>query len=249
MIADDLVDHVSAAAEERTVSDLRVGLGYAAVRLDDGSCGLALTFREEAGDSCSAVQKAGTVAGRPAAELVRWSFALDTVTAAVGVATVNALVRPPADADEADVRDAVRVGRGDVVGMVGHFGPLVGMLEERAVTLHIFERRAVDGPGVKPDWAAPLLLPECDVVIISGSTVVNRTVDELLARATRAREVVVVGPSTPMAPEVFEGRGVTLLSGTNVVEADQVLRVVSEGGGTRQFGRAVQKLCVRLGGR
>jgi hypothetical protein len=39
---------------------------------------------------------------------------------------------------------------------------------------------------------------------------------------------------------------VTLLSGVQVVDAERVLRIVSEGGGTRQLGRAVRKLTVRL---
>jgi uncharacterized protein (DUF4213/DUF364 family) len=99
---------------------------------------------------------------------------------------------------------------------------------------------------VFPDWAASAVLPECQVVLISAATLLNRTVDALLGLAGSAREVAILGPSTPLLPELFAGRGVTLLSGVQVVDPDQALRVVSEGGGTHQLGRAVRKLTVRL---
>ncbi|MFH1739813.1 MAG: DUF4213 domain-containing protein [bacterium] len=128
LIVDELLGWAGEQARNRTVSDVRVGLGYTAVRLDNGACGVAYTFREEAGAACSAIHQAGTLTGRPASEVVRLAGALDAVTAAVGVAALNALVEPPPAAEEVDIWDAIQVRPDDVVGMVGYFGPLVGML-------------------------------------------------------------------------------------------------------------------------
>jgi uncharacterized protein (DUF4213/DUF364 family) len=75
----------------------------------------------------------------------------------------------------------------------------------------------------------------------------NHTLDTLLGRCEYARTVALVGPSTPLLPEVFARRNVTLLSDIQVVDAGHVLRVVSEGGGTRQFGDAARKLALRIG--
>jgi uncharacterized protein (DUF4213/DUF364 family) len=119
-------------------------------------------------------------------------------------------------------------------------------LRGRAKELRIFERHRRDAPGVLPDWAASAALPECQVVLISATTLLNRTVDALLDLVGPAREVAILGPSTPLLSELFAGRGVTLLAGVQVVDPDQVLRIVSEGGGTRQLGKAVRKLTVRL---
>jgi len=246
VIVDNLLDLLAPRAEGRTVADVCVGLAYTAVRLDDGRCGLAYTFHEDAGEGCSVVQEAGTLAGRPARELAGWVRTLDATSVALGVATLNALIDPPADAVGADVTELIRVSPGDVVGMVGYFAPLVGFLQQRAARLHIFERRPRDQAAEHPDWTAPLLLPECDVAIISGTAVINRTIDALLTHTAKAREVVILGASTPLVPEVFAGRGVTLLSGVQVTDAARVFRVVSEGGGTRRFGGAVRKLCVRV---
>ena len=246
MIVDELLEAISEKVQNHVISDVRVGLGYTAVRLDNGACGVAFTFREEAGSSCSVLQQAGTLVGRLASEGVGFARALDAVTAAVGVATLNALVEPPPTAEEVDIRDVIQVRPDDVVGMVGYFGPLMGMLRASNITLHVFERRPRDEPEMRPDWAAPVVLPECDVAILSATTIINRTTDGLLERATKAREVVLLGPSAPLLPDVFRGHGVTLLSGIRVIDGEQMLRIVSEGGGTRRFGRSVQKLCVRL---
>ena len=245
MIVEDLLQHLSGRAEGRTVSDVRIGLGYTAVRLDDGACGLAYTFRGEAGHGCSVLREAGGLAGRPALEVAQWATALDALTAAVGVAALNACVKPPSEVVEADVVSSLGLRDQDIVGMVGYFGPLVEPIRQRTQTLHIFERQVEGREGVMPDWAATVLLPRCDVVVLSATSIINRTLDGLLTYCGRAREVVVLGPTTPMTPEIFAPRGVTLLSGVRVVDADRLLRVVSEGGGTRRFGSAVRKLVLR----
>jgi hypothetical protein len=121
-------------------------------------------------------------------------------------------------------------------------------LRQHAARLHIFERRPGQQRDVHPAWTAPILLPECDVVIITSASLVTRALDGLLERAVRARELVLLGPSTPMLPEVFAKRCVTLLSGVHVIDSAGLLRVVSEGGGTREFGPTVRKLALRLDG-
>ena len=54
-----------------------------------------------------------------------------------------------------------------------------------------------------PDWAEYRLLPECDVVILTGTSVINGTIDQLLSWCSGAREVSVTGPSTPMYPDSY----------------------------------------------
>ncbi len=62
----------------------------------------------------------------------------------------------------------------------------------------------------------------------------------------RAREVAILGPSTPMLPDLFAKCPVTLLSGVAVIDPERAPRIVSESGGTRQLGPAVRKLSVPI---
>ena len=95
--------------------------------------------------------------------------------------------------------------------------------------MHIFERRLASESEELPESAAAETLPQCHVVILSATTLLNRTLDDLLACCRNAREIAIVGPSTPLLPAVFADGGVTLLSGVQVVNGERELRVVSEG--------------------
>jgi uncharacterized protein (DUF4213/DUF364 family) len=172
----------------------------------------------------------------------------DVTACAVGLGTLNALIAPPMSAVESDIADMLPVDADDSVGMIGYFGPLVEPFKQRARALHIFERRPDPEYGILPESAAKDLLPKCQVVVMTATALLNHTIDDLLDLCKKAREIAILGPSTPFLPEVFVRHGVTMLSGLQVIDAAQVLRIVSEAGGTRQFGRAVRKLSLRCTG-
>jgi uncharacterized protein (DUF4213/DUF364 family) len=245
MLANELVEQGLMLTHEHTVADIRIGLGYTAVRLEDGRCGLAYTLHEQEYESCCVVPEAGRLAGRAASELIPWLKSPDVTASAVGLATLNASIPQPAAAVESDILDLLQVGPEDTVCMIGYFGPLVKPLKERIHALHIFERRPEPEYEILPESAARDLLPKCQVVIMSATTLLNHTIDGLLDLSKTAREIAILGPSTPFFPEIFSRHGVTMLSGLQVADPARLLQIVSEGGGTRQFGRAVRKLSLR----
>ncbi len=245
MLANEIVEHGLKQANQHTAADIRIGLGYTAVRLEDGSCGLAYTLHEKEYESCCVMPDAGRLAGRKASELIPWMQSPDVTACAVGLAALNAIINPPAAAVESDILDLLPVDPRDTVGMIGYFGPLVEPIKKRARALHIFERRAEPEYEILPESATLDLLPKCQVVILSATTLLNHTIDGLLDLSKTAREIVILGPSTPFLPEIFKRHGVTMLSGLQVTDPLQILQIVSEGGGTRQFGRAVRKLSLR----
>jgi uncharacterized protein len=246
MLADEIYQQVLTIAAEHYAADIRVGLGYTAVALEDGRCGLAFTLHEKEYESCTVIAEAGTLAGRKASELISWMKQPDETACAIGLATANALINVPHGATETDILDLLPVETEDAVGMIGYFGPLVDPIKNKARTLHIFERKPIPDLGVLPDSAAADLLPQCQVIVISATSLLNHTIDGLLDSCSRAREIAILGPSTPFLPEPFRKRGVTILSGIQVVDSPRTLRVVSEAGGTRSFGRAIRKLSLRL---
>jgi len=73
MLIDEVRDFLSPAAAMHSVADVRVGLAYTAVQLDDGRCGLAYTFRDELHEGCCVISDAGTLAGRRASDLAEWT--------------------------------------------------------------------------------------------------------------------------------------------------------------------------------
>jgi uncharacterized protein (DUF4213/DUF364 family) len=246
MLTDEIYEYAVERASGLRADDIRIGLGYTALETDDGRCGLAYTLHEGDYESCCVVPAAGTLVGRDISELISWLKRQDATACAVGLAAVNAVVTFPSSTVESDIIELLPVESEDTVGMVGYFGPLVNPLKKRVRTLHIFERKPDPEYGILPESESVKLLPVCQVAVITATAILNRTIDELLDLCKNAREIAILGPSTPFLPEVFRDRGVTLLSGVQVVDAKKILKIVSEGGGTRQFGRAVRKLSLRL---
>lgn len=246
MLVEEILDQMLPSAAGHTAADIRIGLGYTAMVLDNGNCGLAYTSHKQEYESCCVVPEAGKLTGRKASELISWLKLSDATACAVGLAAINAILPPPITAVESDILKLLPVQADDSVGMIGFFGPLVNPLKERVKDLYIFERRPDPEYGILPESAALEILPKCQVAVITATTILNHTIDQLLDLCKTAREIVILGPSTPFLPEVFSRHGVTMLSGLQVVDPNQILRIVSEGGGTRQFGKAVRKLTLRI---
>jgi hypothetical protein len=248
-IAARIVDALAAGAAEARVTDVRIGLGYSAVELEDGRLGVAYTFRDLARGGCSVFHGLRPLAPRRAADLLPLLCSSDAIEAGVGLACANALTGREAPGDlEGDVLDHLEIRPTDEVAMIGHFRPLVAELRARARSLAIFERAPEPSEAVRPAAEAPEALARCQVALITATSIINGTLDGLLEAARGCREVALLGPSTPRVPAAFLGTPVTALFGAVAIEPAAVLRVVSEGGGMRQFSRHLRKVCTRLQG-
>lgn len=230
-----LLDHLQPLAGGAVAADVRIGLGYTAVRLESGHAGVAWTPKSDA-PCCTHFQAAGTLTGRPAGELL--AYLVDEksgIARAVGLATANALLsalpHPPTSREE--ILSTLHVTPQDKVAMVGYFGPIVAELRKIGCGLDIIELNPHHGAGetLTPDQGMASLA-SCSVAVLTGTSLINGTCDELLAALGNPRAAVLLGPSTPLCAEAFSATHITHLAGSRVREADAVLRVVSEGGGT-----------------
>lgn len=167
------------------------------------------------------------------------------IESAVGIATANALVnRERGIEGEGDVLDILKIKETDRVGMVGFFGPLVPLLKKMVRELLIFEQTTSRAEGLFPAEKAPEVLPTCDIALITSTALINGTLDVLLKAAQRCREIVLLGASTLLLPEIFRPYGVTLLSGIIVTDPTGILQIISEGGGMSFFKGHIQKVNV-----
>jgi len=240
MIVDELLDEVESALSRRVIADVRIGLGYTAVLLDDESCGLAGTLMEESRHCCTLLADAGELIGKPALEVAEWATSSDPVASSVGTAAVNAVLNRDGEPSPNPL-ETLSID-GAAVGMVGYFEPFVKELRRRAKALTIIERRPLS-PEVLPDWAAERVLPACDTVLVTSLTLVNKTLDHLL-RLSRG-EVALIGPTTPLSP-VFARYGVSHLFASVVTDPKRVLATVSQAGGTQRLRGAAKKVYLRL---
>jgi uncharacterized protein len=232
-IQQKIIDHLRTYSESIRVADVRIGLGYTSVRLDNGNLGLAWTASNPS-ESCTHVAKAGTLAGRPAGELLDMlSVFQKPLSRSIGLATANAIAaglqRP--DYTNADVLDMVNIRPDDHVVMVGFFGPLMPALKKTGCRLDILELNS-NRPGTMSPEEGRGHLAECSVAIITGTSIVTGTIDKLLSDLRNPRAAIILGPSSFMLPEIYTGTPVTHIAGAWVRNPSAVERIVSEGGGT-----------------
>lgn len=237
-----ILEILRARSEGLKTRDVRIGLGYTAVQLDDGRTGVAYTLGKETMRGCSALADLRPIVGKSAEHFLELLASRNPLESVLGLATANALANvAPSHGSSGDVLDTLNLLPADKVGMVGFFGPLVPPLESKVSELEIFEEHSeFDGP-VRPAEEAHEYLRNCDIALITSTTIINNTIDRLLESASGCRDIVLLGSSTPLLAEAFVGTPVTLLSGITVEDAPGILRVVSEACGTRFFKPYVTK--------
>ena len=149
------------------------------------------------------------------------------------MATINSLL----EIDEGRCLDVnagdllVEKGRGKKVALIGHF-PFVPKLRQAAKELWVIERQPRDRD--LGEEQSERLVPQADVVGITGTAFTNHTIEHLLALCRPEAYVIVLGPTSPLSPVLFD-YGVDVVSGTKVVDPGVVLCCVSQGATFRQL--------------
>jgi len=172
--------------------------------------------------------------GRPAVELLRMLANESSAMArTVGLATANALLAslpsPPTSRDE--VIATLGITPEDRVVMIGYFAPIIAQIRKTGCRFDVVELNSHHGDTLTPEQGREAMA-HCTVAIVTGTSLINGTCDEVLAGLGRPRAVVLLGPSSPLCPAAFKGTPVTHVAGSRVHNAEALLRVVSEGGGT-----------------
>lgn len=231
-ICKQLINTALSLLERQKIREIRFGLGYSCVELDDGKMGIAWTPTSDAG-SCTHVEKAGGIAGSDAAEILGWLEADQPLQRAAGLAVFNAInsliSRPCSDAEAISL---LKIKPDEHVVMVGYFAPVVPSIKATGCRFEVVELNP-EKPGVITPDEGFKALAACDIAVITSTSIINGTCDNLLKALQRNRAAIMLGPSTPMCPEAFIGTRITQLSGAYVVNSNQIKQIVSEGGGTR----------------
>jgi uncharacterized protein (DUF4213/DUF364 family) len=226
-LLDDLIASLPEGAPVRSVL---VGLHWVVVC--SRFCGMASTLQSEHSHGTLDVREAGDLHSKSARELVQLIHSESAVEASIGMAAINSLLEvDESQAVELNAADVLAErGRGKNVALIGHF-PFVSQLRQSVGQLWVIEKRPIEGDY--PDYAALELLPRADVVAITGTAIINHTIDNLLGLCSPGATIMVLGPSTPLSPVLFD-YGVDILSGTRVVDETAVLRTVGQGASFRQ---------------
>lgn len=221
-IIDDLLASVIQDAPVRSVL---VGTHWTVV--SSRFCGMAATMRSQGPHGHDKVRDVGYLHKKSALELAQYAHSHQPLEVSIGIAALNSLI-------DIDRRSTVEVNALDVlkekgmdkrIAMVGHF-PFIPKLLPVVEKLWVIELQPAEGEY--PAESASELIPKADVVAITGSALLNRTLEGLLHLCQPGIPVMVLGPSTPLSPVLFN-YGATILSGVRVVDESALLWTVGQG--------------------
>lgn len=191
-------------------------------------CGLATTIiGGKPHDHTTLVRDAGRLHTKNVQELAEYARSENSLEASIGLAAINSLL----DVNE---RDAVETnasevlmqrGAGKNVALVGHF-PFIPRLRKTAGNLWVIEQHP-SGEDF-PAESASELIPKADVVALTASSLINHTLDNLLDLCRPDALVLILGPSTPLSPVLFD-HGATIIAGSRVVDETVVLDSIGQG--------------------
>lgn len=246
-----LKEHLFTFFEEKacrtTVDQLCIGLGYTAVSTTDGGIGIAYSYFDTK-NACMMLNHYDNPEGRPATGLLGKIFSKNPLEKSMALAAINALNFDAtrdlrAEPDNRILLDNLGIGTGTRVAMVGAFKPLINVIEQRGADLSVYDMGNRIGDKNRfydrlNQWA--------QVLILTSTSLLNDTTEEILGHTGPEARTVLLGPSTPLVPEVFAPLAVDYLAGTVPVDIEGTFRAIRHGTGTPVIQKFGRKVSIRL---
>jgi len=254
---------LGAELEDITIERAVIGLFFTGVKLSTCSAGACVTPIKTIPEavccpsSAMAMPFPGKLRGRPARAVANEAFSDHGIRRGVGIATINALAdlaarrRPHPEAElrrGVDAFDANVFRPDDLTVVVGAFVPFLRELKKRRQKFLVLEKdpatlKSEEMPFFRPADMAAEVIPQADVLLITGSTLLYHSMEDLMAMARPDARVTLVGPTVGVLPDAFLARGADILGGVQITAPDEFLDLLAEGGsGYHFFGRVAEKI-------
>jgi len=68
------------------------------------------------------------------------------------------------------------------------------------------------------------------VVIITGTAIVNHTIDTILSLIGNGKRAAITGPTASMIPDAFFKRNANVMAGVRILNPDLMIKILKQGG-------------------
>ena len=238
-----------------TIETVVIGVFFTGVKLSNGAGGVSFTPVKNIPQAVCCPSSAGRIfdpfkiRGAKAADVLTELTSKEPIKVAVAVGTLNALSSYCWDRGltdnyriqmDVDALDAVRMGEESSVAVIGAFVPVLRKLRNRGGPWWIIEQ---DPKTLKNDELSHFVpgdqsqetISVADVLIVTGVTLVNHTLEGILQAARPDAEIAVIGPTASLLPNSLFERGVRVMGGVWVKRPDELLDVLAAGGSGYHF--------------
>jgi uncharacterized protein len=188
--------------------------------------------------------QAGNLEGNPVSEILKYAMDPNVLKSAIGVATLNALSQFFIESEdgreyeiikEKDGFDLLEIKPDETVTLIGAFGPYIRRLKMMGNPFFIVEKnpqtlRSDEMKYFKPESKISSALEKSNVVIITGTAIVNHTIDPILSSFTNGKRTAIIGPTASMIPDAFFKKGVQVMAGVRILNPDGMIEILKQGG-------------------
>jgi hypothetical protein len=190
-------------------------------------CGLSSTLTNCGPHGHAKMRDVGKLEEKTAQQLAEWILSDNFLEASVGMAAINSMIA--VDEKKLVQKNAYAViaeeGKGKNVTIVGHF-PFVEQIKSIPRHCWVIEKKPFGDDF--PEEAAEDYIPQSDIVAITGTAFINHTIEKLLSLCKKDATVMILGPSTPMFPKLFD-LGISFLSGARVDDSVSAINTIIQG--------------------
>lgn len=179
----------------------------------------------------NAVSNLGKVETMSLSQIIAWTDSLHGIERSFAIAGINSSINLQGNkfftGNALELTE--KLARNKKVAVVGHF-PSMENIKKVAKSFTILEKRPQEGDRKAED--AVEVIPESDVIAVTGVTCLNDTIEGLLALKRPDAIFIVLGPTVPLSPVLFDF-GVDVIGGAWVEDENEVMKKMSQGGTAR----------------
>lgn len=221
---------------------------FMAISLESGAAGVSyVLLPDEKMEEYTALQPPDFVGKDPR------KFALefgndDPIKEMISLATINAICQHVMRETNFEVDNAtdslglLSVSAGDKVGMVGLFFGLIKTIEKAGAELVVLEKKEqlIQKFPDLPITLDATKLRTCNKILCTSTTILNNSLDEILALCSPDAFVSIIGPTAGYFPDPLFARGVDVVGGRVVKNGALFLQLLAE---RKRWGDATQMTC------
>ncbi|ASJ74169.1 Rossmann-like domain-containing protein [Granulosicoccus antarcticus] len=216
---------------------------FAYLSLTDGSVGLTYVALDNALQELHSQHALLPKAGQSAMELAGLYRHSQGWKRALGLAAINAISQHLLSYSASvnampDNLQLLSPQTDERIGMVGYFARLVDPLRAKGIPVTVIELEESllrEEPGLEVTLDTSRLAG-CSQVIITGTTLLNHSLDNILKHCHEADNVYLLGPSASCLPDALFAAGITHVGGFRVAQPELFKQRWSEAGRWRDAG-------------
>ena len=247
MKIDNLIyNYFEKEAKKSIVDTINIGLGYTAVVLKDGRCGLCCTLTRSI-TSCTIWKNPENFENQSALKLLNLIHSNNCLDRSITIALVNALNHNKTAVlpiDTSSMFKDLALKENSTVAMIGYFMPIVKELKKNNIKVITFD--IGKNIGNKEDFYEKAN-KKADAIILTATSLINCTFEEVLADLSFSKApIALIGPSTIMEPSLYDGTKISILAGTHTLDNEKILKAVRNAKGTHTLHKFSKKVYLKI---